>query len=182
MSQLRLNLYMVVATIVLFSSALALNELLFAKLEFAPGINWVYLPAGIRLLCTLLFGEAGALGLLIVSWGVCFFYFFPNDMMRSLMGGVIAAAAPYLVYRLAQGALGLRASLGNLTPRRLLACAVAFSIASPLLHHIWFAIQGGSDDIVNGFLVMAAGDLDGTLIVLYGAKAVLAYTARVRKY
>lgn len=40
---------------------------LFSVFEFVPGINWVYLQAGVRLRCMLRFGEAGALDLLIVS-------------------------------------------------------------------------------------------------------------------
>ncbi|MGZ8288616.1 MAG: hypothetical protein ACXW2U_03935 [Telluria sp.] len=173
MSQHRLNLYMVLATIVLFCAALVLNELLFVHLEFARGINWIYLPAGMRLLCILLFAEAGAIGLLLVSWGVCFFWFFPNDFLRSFMGGIIAAVAPYMVYRLMPLVIGARSSLADLTPIRLLAYAVAFSIASPLLHHLWFALQG-QENLLSGFAVMAAGDLFGTLIVLYAAKGILA--------
>ena len=97
MTQLRLNVAMVTATIILFILTLYINELIFNRFEFARGINWVYLPAGVRLLSTLLFGGAGAIGLLIVSWLVCFFYFFPDDVVRSFMGGILAAAAPYMV-------------------------------------------------------------------------------------
>lgn len=172
MSQARLNVFMVVATIILFCFTLVLNELFFTRLEFARGINWIYLPAGMRLLCILLFAEAGAVGLLLVSWGVCFLYFFPDDAVRSFFGGIVAASAPYLVYRSAQWLTGARTSLADLTPARLLAYAVAFSIASPLLHHIWFAFRG-QDNLVSGFLAMAAGDLAGTLIVLYSAKGLL---------
>lgn len=172
MSQARLNVCMTGATVILFCLALFVNELLFTSLEFARGINWIYLPAGMRLLCILLFAEAGAVGLLLVSWAVCFLYFFPDDVPRSFVGGIIAAAAPYLVYRAAGWLAGARSSLADLTPARLLAYAVAFSIASPLLHHFWFALQG-QENLVSSFLAMAAGDLAGTLIVLYSAKIVL---------
>ena len=175
MSQIRLNLYMIVATIILFALTLAANELLFPRLEFIRGINWIYLPAGMRLLCTLLFGEAGAVGLLLVSWLVSFFYFFPNDFIRSFMGGIIAAVAPYLVYKIAQQVFGLRASLTNLTPNRLLICVVAYSIASPLLHYIWFALHGDNTNTMQGFFVMCFGDLSGTLIVVYAAKGILSF-------
>ncbi|MGO4332169.1 hypothetical protein AB4Z48_34520 [Cupriavidus sp. 2TAF22] len=176
MPHVRLQLSMVFATIAMFVLTLALNEWLFRQLEFVPGINWVYLPAGIRLLSTLLFGEAGALGLLIVSWAVSFFYFFPNDFARAFMGGILASVAPYLVYRLARHSFGLHASLTNLTPARLLACVVAYAIASPLLHHIWFALHADHivpAELIRGFLVMFVGDLTGTLIVIYAMKAVL---------
>lgn len=180
MTQLRLNIYMIVVTVMLFSLMLFLNDLLFTRFEFARGINWIYLPAGMRLLCTLLFGAAGAIGLLIVSWLVCFFYFFPDDFTRSFMGGILAAAAPYLVYRIAQQVYGLRASLTNLTAKRLLICILAYSVASPLLHHIWFALHGDGkpESLISNFLVMFVGDLIGTLIVVYAAKILLSLLPR----
>jgi hypothetical protein len=169
------------ATVVLFCSTLALNELVFTRLEFVRGVNWIYLPAGMRLLCILLFAEAGAIGLLVASWLACFFYFFPNDPIRSFMGGIIAAAAPYLVYRVMLISAGARTSLADLTPLRLLVYAVAFSIGSPLLHHIWFAVHGDTDKLLRSFLVMAQGDLAGTLIVLYLAKGALALAGAVSR-
>lgn len=170
MSQLRLQFTMVLITIVLFLLMLAMNEWLFKHAEFVPGINWVYLPAGIRLLCTLLFGGAGAIGLLIVSWLVSFFYFFPDDFLRAFVGGIVATIAPYGVYKLAQHAFGLQGSLANLTSGRLLICIVASSVASPLLHHLWFALHGAPQPLLSGFLVMFVGDLNGTLLVVYAVK------------
>ena len=178
MTQWRLQAAMVATTMIAFVAMLAANEWLFTQLEFVPGINWVYLPAGMRLLCVLLFADAGAIGLLLVSWLVCFFHFFPNDFLRSFMGGILAAAAPWLANRVAQHAFGLRASLTNLSPRRLLACIVLYSVASPLLHHIWFYVHGDSGNLLHGFFVMFIGDLNGTLIVIYTMKALLSLAPR----
>lgn len=172
-SNLRHQSVQVVLTFVLFLSALWANDWLFRRLEFAPGINWVYLPAGMRLLCTLLFAEAGAVGLLLVSWYVSFVYFFPNDPARAFVGGILATLAPWLVYRGARRLYGFQGSLRNLTPGRLLVLALVCSVASPLLHHIWFALRG-QDDLLRGFVAMFVGDLAGTLIVLYGIKGLLA--------
>jgi len=176
MSQLRLNVSMVAATMIMFVITLTINELFFTRLEFAAGINWIYLPAGIRLLCTLLFAEAGAIGLLLISWLVCFFYFFPNDPIRSFAGGILASTAPYLVYLAAQKYFGLRATLTNLSPARLLQCAAAFSLASPLLHHLWFAIYEHKPQLAESFLIMVSGDFFGSLIVLYTSKFILSKT------
>jgi hypothetical protein len=174
---LRHQLAQVLATIVLFMAMLWVNEWLFRRFEFAPGINWIYLPAGMRLLCTLLFAEAGAVGLLLVSWYVSFVHFFPHDAQRAFVGGILAALAPWLVYRGASHFWHFQGSLRNLTAARLLVLAVACSIASPLLHHLWFALRG-EQDLVRGFLVMFVGDLAGTLIVLYGVKGLLALAPR----
>ena len=176
-SSIRHQVLQVLATIVLFLGMLWVNDWLFRRLEFVPGINWVYLPAGMRFLCTLLFAEAGAIGLLLVSWYVSFVWFFPHDPDRAFMGGIIATIAPYGVYRLARRHYGLDAGLRSLTPGRLLVLALVYSVASPLLHHLWFAARG-QDNLVQGFLVMFTGDLMGTLIVLYGLKAVLSLVPR----
>lgn len=175
MSTIRLNTGMVVASSALFLFVFLANELIFnsADFEFTRGINWIYLPAGMRLLCTLLFGGAGAIGILFASWITCVFYFFPDDPLRSFAGGVASAAAPYLVYLMAGKMYGLEASLKNLNAQRLLLLAVAYSIMSPLMHHVWILLNGGS--LGSGFLVMVTGDLLGTLAVIYAMKLALHY-------
>lgn len=50
--------------------------------------------------------------------------------------------------------------------------SVLFALASPLLHHLWFAVDGGGD-VIPGFFAMFMGDLSGTLIVLYAVKWLL---------
>jgi hypothetical protein len=170
--RLQLQLAMVAATVLMFAATLAINAWLFSRLEFAAGINWIYLPAGVRLLATLLFAEAGAVGLLLVSWPVDFLWFFPDDPARAFVGGIISTVAPYGVYLVARRVYGLDASLVNLTPRRLLLLAVAYAVAGPLLHHVYFAWRG-QGDLVRGFIAMATGDLAGTLIVLYAVRVTL---------
>lgn len=167
-----LNLYMVLGTMFLHGLMMMVNELFFRRAEFLQGIGWIYLPAGTRLLCTLMFGRAGAIGLLIAGWLACYWYYFPGDVLRATTGTIAGAIGPYLVYLAAQSRYGLHASLTNLTPKRLLLCAVGCSIASPLLHHLWFSIHGGSD-LVPGLFVMMIGDLLGTMIVLYTGKWLL---------
>ena len=110
---------------------------------------------------------------------VSFVFFFPDDPARAFVGGILATLAPWLVYRGARSVYAFDGSLRNLTPGRLLVLALVYSVASPLLHHLWFALRG-QDDLVRGFVVMFAGDLAGTLIVLYGIKGLLALLAPAR--
>jgi len=173
MTSVRQNFLMILATMVMFGAALLINELLFKKLEFAEGINWIYLPAGVRLLATLLFAEAGAIGLLLVSWLYCFLILFPHEPMRAFAGGILASAAPYLVYLGARRWLDLQGSLAKLAAWQVLVCAIAYSLASPLLHHIWFAFYEGRDHLLDSFAVMALGDLAGTILILFFTKWVM---------
>jgi len=170
--QFGLQLTMTASTVVVFMFMLILNEWIFTRSEFVRGINWVYLPAGARLLCTLLFGGAGAVGILIASWLTCIYYFFPDDFIRSAVGSIISAGAPYLIYLFARRYLGLRGSLSNLTTGPLLICVFAFAIANSGLHHLWFLIEGRPANW-NGALVMFIGEVNGSLLVLYTIKLAL---------
>ncbi|TDY17024.1 hypothetical protein B0G81_8194 [Paraburkholderia sp. BL6665CI2N2] len=181
MSSLRLHFWSVVGTAVVFMLTLWINQEIFTHTEFVRGVNWIYLPSGVRLLSTLLLGGDGAIGLLIASWLVDFFYFFPQDPVRSFAGGIIATVAPYAVYRLALERYKLRASLTNLTPKRLLVLAFAYSVVNPLLHHIWFALQGDTENIAERLFAMFVGDFAGALIMLYTMKGMLAVFPTTRQ-
>lgn len=165
--------WMIAGSTFLFLIVFLVNEWIFnsSTFEVLRGINWIYLPAGMRLLCTLLFGGPGAIGVLIASWITSTLYYFPNDPLRAFAGGIASAAAPYLVYKLAQFGYGLQPSLTNLNAQRLMILAVAYSVASPLLHHIWFFLNG--EPLGLNFFVMVLGDFIGTLTVLYTLKFVL---------
>ena len=181
MKNLLTQLVMMLITITLFLFMLVLNEWLFSSLEFVRGVNWIYLPAGVRLLCTLLFAEAGAAGLLIVSWLVCFLYFFPDDWICYFGGGIVAALAPYGTFCAARRYFGLGASLVQLTPQRLLWLSVVYALANALLHLAWSVLRGDGLPM-DKFAVMMLGDFSGTLIVLYGFKALLMLPAKLNRY
>jgi hypothetical protein len=173
MTYLRQQSPIIAGTSILFLVTLIANQWLFPHSEYAPGANWIYLPAGMRLLCTLVFAEAGALGMLIASWVSCTFLYFPDDPLRSLFYGTISALAPYLIYLFATRVLGLRTSLSNLTATRLLLLIVLYAIAGPALHQIWLALHGETADMLQRYKVMVIGDLLGSLMVIYAIKLAL---------
>jgi hypothetical protein len=164
----------VVGSVVFYLVLARLQDWVFPNVEFMRGVGWIYLPAGARLLCPLLLGLPGAVGVLLGSWSECFFHLYPDDPVRSFAGGISSALAPYLVYLFALRVLGMQASLSNLTSRRLLLLVPLFGVASPLMHHLWFWLHGDKVDLAQGFAVMAAGDMLGALIVLYALKGMLA--------
>ena len=163
----------VVGSVVFYLLLARLQDWVFPNVELMRGVGWIYLPAGARLLCPLLLGLPGAVGVLVGSWCECFFHLYPDDPMRSFAGGISSALAPYLVYLFALRVLGMQASLANLTSRRLLLLVPLFGVASPLMHHLWFWMHGDHVDLAQGFAVMAAGDMLGALVVLYALKGML---------
>jgi hypothetical protein len=174
MSSLRLHFWSITGTLIAFLVSLWINQEVFTHTSFVRGINWIFLPSGVRLLSTLLVGFDGAIGLLLAGLITDFLYWFPHDPVRAIAGAFLGSMAPYLVYRFALEYYDLRASLTNLTPKRLLVLAVAYSIANPLFHHLWFALTGTTKDWFESFFSMFVGDLTGALIMLYVMKGILA--------
>lgn len=174
-----LQLFSATATAVLYFGAFNLNQSVFSTLEFAPGVNWIFLPAGLRLLSTLLFAEEGAIGLLLASLLITHFIYPSMDLVTGLGAALISAGAPYLTYRLAL-LYGMQSSLQHLNAGRLSALIVIYSATSSFLHQLWFVERGISTDLMRGFGAMFVGDLVGSLIVIYVMKMLLAVMRQLR--
>ncbi|NIE62574.1 MASE1 domain-containing protein [Burkholderia sp. Ax-1719] len=173
MGSLRLHLWSISGTVLVYLLTLWVDERLFLHSGFPRFVEWIYLPTGIRLLSTLLLGMDGAIGLLIAALLVDFFHYFPHDPVRAIAGAIISSVGPYAVYRLALERYGLKASLVNLTPRRLLVLAFAVAFTNATLHHIWFALAGTTQNLLESYSMMFGGDLLGALILLYIVKGLL---------
>lgn len=174
-----LQLVSVGASALLYYGLFNLNTLLFSSLEVHQGANWVFLPAGLRLLCTLLLGGEGAIGLLLASY-LLSLSMANFDPVTVVVAPLISAGAPYLIYRLAL-ARGLPATLDKLTAASLSVLIFLYAIASSLLHSIWFAISGVSASFLSSFTAMLIGDLIGTIIIIYMIKVGLTVWDRMKK-
>lgn len=153
----RLQLSAVLCSALLYFGFFNLNEWCFAELEFAPGANWIFLPADLRLLCTLLFAEVGAWWIFFASLAIMRLNFPELDVLTS-MG---SACAPYLVYRICLH-FGMPATLLQLNTAHLMMLIIVFAATSALTHQIWFVMLDRS------------GDLLGSLLLLYLIKILLA--------
>jgi hypothetical protein len=153
------------------------NELVFSHLEQSNGISWVFIPAGIRLLATLLFGLAGFEGLLLAGIYLNFHHFdFHNDF-RAWSGAVAGALGPYLAYLFAKHWFFLKPRLEGLTVPRLLFTGVLCGFMSPLFHHAFIWVQTGLVDWAS-LAAMITGDIVGILAVLSLAKGLIALADR----
>lgn len=162
-------------TAISFLALNAINEWMFLRLEHSPGINWVFLPAGIRLLATLLCGFAGFVGLLLASFYLNFHHFAFADDVRAISGALAGAGGPYLAYLFAKHWYNLGSRLKNLTAPRLLITGILCGLMSPAFHHAFMWVQTG---LVDWFAlaVMIAGDIVGIMFALYLAKGVIKLT------
>jgi hypothetical protein len=154
-----------------------INELIFIRFEHSNGINWMFIPAGIRLLATLLFGLAGFEGLLLASLYLNFHHFHFESDFRAWSGAVAGALGPYLASLFAKHWFDLRHRLKGLTVQRLMFTAALCGVMSPVFHHAFMWVLTGLVDW-TALAVMIIGDTLGILVVLTIAKGVFAVADR----
>jgi hypothetical protein len=157
-----------------------LNDWLFVSLEFHTGVHWIYLPAGLRLLCTLLMGAEGAIGLFLGSLLITLTTNSNLDTVTLFEAAVISAGIPYVIYRTALF-YGMASSLENLSAKSLLVLIFTYSLATAFAHSILFRLLGVSENFIGTFTAMFIGDLSGTLIVIYLIKCCLLIFDRSQK-
>jgi hypothetical protein len=156
-------------TLLVFLSLNWFNELMFIRLEQSSGVNWIFIPAGIRLLATLLFGFAGFEGLLLAGIVLNFHHFHFETDFRAWSGAFSGAAGPYIAYLFAKHWFNLKPRLKGLTVQRLLFTGVLCGIMSPVFHHALMWVLTGTVDWL-ALTAMIVGDVVGIFIVLAIAK------------
>jgi len=140
--------------------------------SFSLGVSWVFLPAGLRLLLTLLLDKNGAIGIAIASIAISLGFYF-EDLILGIGAGVISGLAPYIAKLLVFPDSDSNRDLSQLDAKQLLNCVFVFSVVSPIMHQAWYSLHNKEGLFFEELGVMIIGDLIGTLIIIYLAKAAI---------
>lgn len=165
------SLISIATTATLYFSFHHLNDWLFKAFELHAGANWIFLPAGLRLMCTLVFGIDGAIGLFIAGLLLAHGNLW-QDPVTSTVTALISAGAPYLVY-LSALRTGMPRNLEKLSPTLLSILALFYALANSSLHSFWFMTRGVYPNFLHNWITMFVGDLLGTLIMIYVLKIMM---------
>lgn len=145
------------------------NEHLLRATEVTTGVNWIYLPAGLRMCYVLVLPLQGTVAIFAAS-----LYMAARDptLTWALVGAsaAVTAAGPILARAVAVQRLGLRPNLENLSSRMLWLLAAVFGVFSTALHQAFYTAIGRD----SAFLLMWVGDTAGCLLCLYGLKGLAA--------
>jgi hypothetical protein len=167
------RLWLVVGTFIAYTALYFLNDFLFSSLQFSPGVNWIYLPSGFRLMFVLLFVESGAVGVALASIFLSSIFNFKGDLITVLVTGLISGFAPYLARYVCHDRLSMDLGLQNLTARKLIGVSVVFALISASMHQVFYTWRGQTENFFASTAVMFLGDIVGTITMLYIAKFVL---------
>lgn len=148
-----------------------LNRLAFS-VEHSWGVNYIFLPAGARLLAVLLLGVWGAIGVSLGSMFLVMGMGVSGGLPGVVITGLISGFSPWLARLAAERVWHIDTDPRRLSGASLFKLSLVFAAVSALLHQLWFVALGQSSGLLQGFAVMAAGDLVGTLLFLYGVKAI----------
>ena len=159
-----------------------INALLTSELIFGLGVNWIYLPAGLRLFLTLIFGLPGAMGIALASFLISYLGELPHDFTLCLGVGLVSGLAPYLARAFVISNTDLQTDLGNLSLQKLLSCIFIYALLSASLHQLWYATTGlENTGTFNHFLVMFVGDVFGSILLIAVVKYGLDILKKTRR-
>jgi hypothetical protein len=165
--------------VLLWTGLFYLNEWLFSAVSLSSVINWIFLPAAIRMLAVMALGWIGVVGLFIGA-------LLTTDIVThsgwhdAIVIASLSALGPFVAVHACKQWLGISEDLSGLRPAQLLIFSLAGGVCNVVPHNIYFFFSGYTQDLFSGMVPMFVGDLLGTLVILYVASLALKLlTARV---
>ena len=179
---MRTGMMNVIISVFAYTLLFYINSWITTELVFGLGVNWIYLPAGLRLFLTLIFGLPGAIGIAIASTLISYYGELSSDLAICIGTGLISGFAPYLARIFVFSNVKLESDLSNLNLQKLLLCIVIYALMSAGLHQYWYATVGlENTGSVNHFVVMAIGDVMGSILLIALIKSGLDLLRRFRR-
>jgi hypothetical protein len=158
----------------LFAGFFRLNELIFSALEHSQGVNWIFLPAGFRVLLVLGMGLPGCLGIFLGTLYLDHAHLLHGHAMLIFLTGIVSGFTPWVVMKTMSHKGLLSADLKNLTYQQLLNFTLFYAAANAVLHQLlWALINVHSHQLMVELWPMFVGDLLGALLMLYAFKGLV---------
>ncbi len=156
------------ASFFLYMAAYQLNELFDSIALYATGISLVYIPAGFKLLCLLIGGEAAAVGLLLSSLYLSTRIWDPTLVTQIVYFAVTGVSAYYIAVVLVKKFLHINNRLNNLRYLHIIVLSAAASVLNGVMLNIVFVWQNQEkpSEFLSHTAAMVLGDFLGCFIVI----------------
>jgi hypothetical protein len=153
-----------------YSGMYWLTDAVSEHFKYSFSTSWVFIPAGVRMLLSLVLLAEGSLGVVLGTLWIDYGLHHSWDHVYNGITALIAGGSAYLSTLISQRLLHLQPDLSQLNAFKLLGIAAIFSLVSPLMHQIWYLWLGKTAHFLDSTAMMAIGDFLGTLIVLGGVQ------------
>jgi hypothetical protein len=114
----------------------------------------------------LIFGLAGAIGIAAASFAISYFGAFSADLLTCIGVGLISGFAPLFAKWIVVSNTYISNDLSNLSMQKTLLCIVVYALMSSGFHQYWFVLRDLELGSLNHFLVMFAGDIAGSILLI----------------
>lgn len=164
----------VIGIAVTWLAAFKLNEWAFSGTLHSARANWIFLPAAIRVIVVLLFGDLGALGLVVGAY-LALDDAAGNNELDAIILAASSGIAPLLAVITLKRWFSISDTLAGLRPWHIIALSLACAVTNAALlnGYLWLAGRLHSDfvQIVTVFI----GDVLGMAIVLLALTVALSF-------
>jgi hypothetical protein len=152
----------------LFVISFDINALLDGFALYAQGINLIFIPAGFKLLCVLLGGEAAAAGLLLSSIYVSYRDLGHTTEIQMVYFALASVGSYYCTVYVLKKTLSINDTLSNLRYLHIVILSAAVSVVNGTIHNLVYVWQGRfqMEDFFSHSAAMVVGDFLGCFIVI----------------
>ena len=160
------QIFTAIACAVAYYVVFDFNKFIFNEYVFSFGVNWVFIPSGLQLVLVLTAVESAAVGIVLASWVIGYTDYFLGSLIFTFITGVITGVSPLISRKISFDFLHIEEDLRNLTFKGIAQMSVIFAFISATLHQLWFFYNAVSEKFLHSTVVMAIGNLLGTVVVL----------------
>ncbi len=156
------------ASFFLFVFSFHINEFFDRYALYAPGINMIFIPAGFKLLCILVGGEAAVVGLLLSSVYMSLGIWENTSALQMVYFAVASVGSYYLTVTLIKKIMHINDSLNNLRYLHIIILSFVASVLNGTVHNIVYVWQGKvkPEEFLAHSSAMILGDFLGCFIVI----------------
>ena len=143
-----------------------LNIIVLYQATVSPMVSWIFLPAGIKVITVIIFGELGVLGLF---FGAIATYYISNLNAGSpLLVAAISASSPFVAIHVSKYVLKLNSFYTKLKGIHLWIISFIYAITNTLFHQLYYGVHMRNlVGFANNQFAMFCGDLFGVLLLLF---------------
>ena len=151
-----------------------LQGLMFQFTEHIPGVNWFYLPAGLRVLFVLVAGIYGAVGIFAATIVIDLLHMQDLNGILLLLTAVASGFGAWAALLLLRWKGVIAEGLQGLTVAALFQFALVYAVFNSVFHQVtWWVFKREGVVMMIDIWPMFVGDLLGALAFLYGWKLLL---------
>jgi hypothetical protein len=165
---------LVLISAVLFVGFFHVNNWVFSGLEYRQGVNWVFLPAGFRVILVLIMGLPASIGIMLGTWFIDSTGSETSPYVMTMLNGVVSGFTPWLVMKVLDQGERFGLHLQELTTVKLMEFTLIYAACNAVLHQLsWWLRDHNSINLWVDLWPMFVGDAVGALLMLYALKGLL---------